>query len=373
MSQVSVEPVRDPAAREEFLRLPWRIHAGDPNWVPPLLASERKMLDPRRNPFWAHAEAEHFLARREGRPVGRISAIHNRRHNEFHGDAAGFWGYFECENDAEAAGALFDRAAEWLRARGLTRLLGPANPSLNDPCGLLVEGFQWPPFVLMTYNPLYYVRLVEGAGFRKAMDLWAYLLLNNEVVRARVDRVAAQVRDRGNVVLREIRLGRLREELEIVKDIYNDAWEKNWGFVPMTEEEIRFAAQDLKAILLPELAYVAEVRGEPAGFAFALPNINLVLKRCNGSLWPFGWWHFLRFNLRKIPTFRLVALGVRRKYQSHGLGTLFYQKFIEVGLARGYRAAELSWVLENNDLMNRPIRQLGGKPYKTYRLYEREL
>lgn len=373
MSEMSVEPVRRAAALEEFLRLPWRLHTEDPNWVPPLLASERKILDPRRNPFWTHAEAEHFLARRQGRTVGRISAILNRRHNEFHADTTGFWGYFECENDPEAARALFDRAADWLRARGLTRMLGPAHPSLNDPCGLLVDGFQWPPFVLMNHNPLYYVRLVEEAGFRKAMDLWAYLILNNEIVRARVDRVAAQVRDRGDVVLREIRLGRFREELEIVKSIYNDAWQKNWGFVPLTDEEIHFAAQDLKAVLLPELAYIAEVRGEPAGFAFALPNINLVLKRCNGSLWPFGWWYFLRFNLRKIPTFRLVALGIRQKYQNSGLGTLFYQKFIEVGLARGYRAAELSWVLENNDRMNRPIRHMGGKPYKTYRLYVRDL
>ena len=373
MSEVIVEPVRDRAAREEFLWLPWRLYAEDPNWVPPLLASERTILDPRRNPFWANAEAEHFLARREGRAVGRISAILNRRHNEIRGESTGFWGYFECENDPETAGALFDRAADWLRARGLSRMLGPANPSLNDPCGLLVDGFQWPPFVLMNYNPLYYVRLVEGAGFRKAIDLWAYILVHNEIVRARVDRVAAQVRERGEIVLREIRPSRLDEELEIVQSIYNDAWEKNWGFVPMTEDEVRFAAGDLKAILLPELAYIAEIRGEPAGFAFALPNINLVLKRCNGSLWPFGWWYFLRFNLRKIPTFRLVALGVRRKYQNHGLGTLFYQKFIEVGLARGYRAAELSWVLENNDLMNRPIREMGGKPYKTYRLYEKPL
>jgi GNAT superfamily N-acetyltransferase len=339
------------------------------------LSSEKKILDPARNPFWKNAEAAHFLARRDGRPVGRISAVVNRRHNEIHGEKTGFWGYFESENDADLAGALFDRAGAWLKERGMTKMLGPANPSLNDPCGLLVDGFKWSPFVLMTYNPLYYVKLVEGAGFTKAMDLWAYILLHNELVREKIDRVAGAVKDRNDVTLRQIRLSRLDEELEIVKEIYNDAWEKNWGFVPLTDEEIRFVAEDFKAILLPEFAYIAEVKGRPVGFSFALPDINQILRRkCrNGTLWPFGWFYFLRFNLRKIPTLRLVALGVRREHQHSGIGTLFYQKYMEEGLKRGYKAAELSWVLEVNELMNRPIQQMGGKPYKTYRLYERPL
>lgn len=331
------------------------------------------MLDPKRNPFYEHAAARHFLAERDGVIVGRISAILNRAHNERSGEKTGFWGYFECEENPDTAAALFDAAAAWHLERGMTRLLGPANPSLNDPCGLLVDGFQWSPFVLMTYNPEYYVPLIEGVGFTKAMDLLAYTLLTNEVAREKIDRVAKVIQKRGQVHLRTMNLGRLESELAIVKEIYNDAWDENWGFIPMTEAEMRFAADDMKAILLPELAYMAEIKGEPVAFAFALPDINLALKKCNGSLWPFGWRHFLRRNLRKIPTLRLVALGVKRAYQHLGIGTLFYQKYIQEGLRLGYRAAELSWVLETNDLMNRPIREMGGKPYKTYRLYERPL
>jgi GNAT superfamily N-acetyltransferase len=373
VSDVAIAPVRSPRDLDAFIRLPWRLYKDDKNWVPPLVSSERKMLDPARNPFWRRAEAEHFLASREGRLVGRVSAVENRAHNEFHQEKTGFWGYFESEDDPAVAAALFDAAAGWLRGRGLSRMLGPANPSLNDPCGLLVDGFKWPPFVLMTYNPPSYVKLVEGAGFSKAMDLWAYIIPATDLVRDKIDRVAAAVQERAEVVIRPVDLARFDEELDLIKTVYNNAWVKNWGFVPMTDEEIQFAADDMKAILLPGLSYVAELRGRPVGFAFALPDINHALKRCDGSLFPFGWIYFLKFMLKKIPTFRLVALGVAREHQSLGIGTLFYHKFIEEGLRLGYKAAELSWVLETNDLMNRPIRAMGAKPYKTYRLYERPL
>jgi GNAT superfamily N-acetyltransferase len=370
---MKIVPVTTPRELDSFVRLPFRLYKDDTKFVPPLIASEKKMLDPRRNPFYDHAEAAHFLAEKEGQLVGRISAIVNRTHNEVHRETTGFWGYFESENDLETSSALFDRAAAWLRERGMTRMLGPANPSLNDPCGLLVDGFSWSPFVLMTYNPGYYIKLVESAGFRKAMDLWAYILLHNDLVREKIDRVASSVKERKEVTLRYVDLSRFDSELAVIQDIYNDAWEKNWGFVPMTPAELRFTADDLKAILLPELAYIAEVGGKPVGFAFALPDINLILKKCKGSLLPWGWFYFLRFNLRKIPTCRIVALGVKRAFQHTGIGTLFYQKFMEEGLRRGYTAGELSWVLETNDVMNRPIQEMGGKPYKTYRLYEKAL
>ena len=370
---MNVIPATGESQIEAFIRLPWRIYAGDKDWVPPLLASERKTLDPARNPFWRRAEAAHFLLERDGQPAGRISAIVNRAHNEFHGDKTGFWGFFECPNDAEAAGALFDRAAAWLRERGMTRMLGPANPSLNDPCGLLVDGFGLPPFVMMTYNRPYYVALTEGAGFAKAMDLFAYLILHNDLNREKIDRVSRMVKERGSVTIRAVNPSRFEEELATVRDIYNDAWEKNWGFVPMSDEEMRFAAREMKPILLPELAYIAERDGRPVAFSIALPDINHALKKCDGSLWPFGWWHFLRFNLRRIPTFRLLALGVRRECQNLGIGTLFYQKYMDEGLRLGYYAAELSWILEANEPMNRAIRLTGAKRYKTYRLYERPL
>ena len=365
--------VQGAAQLRQFIRLPFGLYRDDPRWVPPLVSAEQKMMDPNRNPFYDHAEAAHFMIEKEGRLAGRISAIDNKLHNQVQNQKTGFWGYFESENDPEVTAGLFDAASTWLRKRGLTRMLGPVNPSINDPSGLLVEGFEWSPFVLMTYNPRYYQKLVEGAGFAKAMDLFAYILTHQDLDRARIDRVAELIRRRSEVTVRHIDLSRMDRELDIIKDVYNDAWEKNWGFVPMTDAEVRFQADDMKAILLPEFAYIAEMKGRPVGFAFALPDINIVLKKCKGSLFPLGWWHFLKFNLRKIPTLRLVALGVRKEHHKSGIGTLFYQKVIEEGTKRRYTAAECSWILETNDLMNRPLQQMGGKHYKTYRLYEKTI
>jgi GNAT superfamily N-acetyltransferase len=358
---------------DRFIRLPWALYAGDPHWVPPLVDAERKMLDPKRNPFFQRTDACHFLASNGNGPVGRISALVNRGHNEFHGEKTGFWGYFECPNDPEVARALFGAAETWAKERGMTRMRGPVNPSMNDPCGLLVDGFDSSPYVLMTYNPRYYPKLVEDQGYAKSMDLLAYWLDDVALLRDKIDRVAQRVRERANVRVRSVDLSRFDAELAIVKDIYNNGWEKTWGFLPMTDAEIQFTANDLKSIILPEYAYIAEVDGKPVGFSLALPDINRVLKKANGSLLPFSWWGFLKFNLRKIPTIRLFALGVKRDYQHLGLGPLFYQKYIEEGLKRGVRMGELSWILENNDLMNRPIQRMGGKVYKTYRMYDRAL
>jgi hypothetical protein len=209
---MSITPVTDGRQFEEFIRLPFRLYATDANWVPPLLSSERKMIDPKRNPFYDHAEAVHFLAWKDGRIAGRISAIVNRLHNEFHQEKSGFWGYFECEDDPALACELFDAAAAWLREKGMTRMVGPASPSLNDPCGLLVDGFKWSPFVLMPYNPPFYIKLVNQAGFTKAMDLWAYILVENDLVKERIDRVANAVKNRGHLVIRPMNLDRFTEK-----------------------------------------------------------------------------------------------------------------------------------------------------------------
>ncbi|HZL71520.1 MAG TPA: N-acetyltransferase, partial [Planctomycetota bacterium] len=259
---LEVSPVRGARDLESFIRLPETLYEKDPTFVPMLRSSERKMLDPKRNPFYEHAEAEHFLARRDGRIVGRVSAIRNRAHEEIHRDKAGFFGYFDAENDAEAARSLLATAEDWNRSRGLERILGPVNPSTNDPCGTLVEGFKWPPFVLMTGNPPYTPGLIEGAGYARAKDLLAYFLPASEASHDKVKKVAAAVKSRGDVMLREIDLSRFDEELALVMEIYNDAWSKNWGFVPMTAEEIRFTADDLKAVVLPELAYFAFLDGK---------------------------------------------------------------------------------------------------------------
>jgi GNAT superfamily N-acetyltransferase len=319
---IKIRSVRSDADLDAFIRLPWDIYQDDTNWVPPLISAERKLVDRSRNPFFKNAEAEYFLAEEDGRLVGR---------------------------------------------------LGPANPSLNDPCGILIDGFNWPPFVLMTHNPRYYPEFMESAGYQKSKDLLAFLLLHDELDREKIGRVSEIVRKRSGVTVRNMDLRKFEQELDSVMEIYNDAWSNNWGFTPMTEDEIRYAADDMKAILLPELTFIAEKDGEPVGFALALPNINPALRKCNGSLLPFGWFHFLKFRLRKIPTFRIIALGVKQELQHLGIGTLFYQRYIEDGLRMGYRAAELSWILENNDLMTRPMKQLGARSYKTYRLYEKTL
>ncbi|MBI4564081.1 MAG: N-acetyltransferase [Planctomycetes bacterium] len=370
---LDIQPVRTAKDLDAFIRLPWALYGGNRNWIPPLISSERRQLDPARNPFYRHAEARHFLARRNGRLVGRVSAITNSRHAEFHGENIGFFGYFESEDDPDTARALLAAAEGWIRAQGLDRIRGPVNPSINDPCGLLIEGFKWPPFVLMTVNPEYYPRLVEAAGYAKAKDLYAYILLDTDVVRDKVARVAAQVSERSRVTLRTLDLSRFEDELGLIMEIYNDAWSKNWGFVPMTQAEIRFAAEDLRPVVLPELVYFAYLDGAPVGFSLALPDINHALRRANGRLFPFGWFYFLKPILRKIPAFRILALGVKRAHQHSGIGALFYDMYMKANQKLGYKAAELSWTLEDNEPMNRPIRQMGGKPYKIYRIYEKAI
>ncbi|HEU4338535.1 MAG TPA: N-acetyltransferase, partial [Planctomycetota bacterium] len=295
---LEITPVRGSKDLEAFIRLPDALYRDDKTYVPMLRSSERKMLDPKRNPFYAHAEAEHFLVRRDGRMVGRVSAIRNKAHEDFHQERTGFFGYFDVENDPEAAKALLGAAEEWIRARGLERIRGPVNPSTNDPCGTLIEGFKWAPFVLMTGNPAYTPGLIEGAGYARAKDLLAYFLMSTEAAKEKVRKVAAEVRNRGDVTIREFDLSKFEQELSLVMELYNDAWSKNWGFVPMTPEEIRFAADDLKAIVLPELSFFAFLNGRPVGFAFALPDINQALKRAKGRLFPFGWIYFLKPMLR---------------------------------------------------------------------------
>jgi GNAT superfamily N-acetyltransferase len=370
---LEITPVRGARDLEAFIRLPESLYRNDPTFIPMLRSSERKMLDPKRNPFYEHAEAEHFLARRDGRLVGRASAIRNRAHEEVHQEKVGFFGYFDAQNDPEAARGLLGAAEEWLRARGLERIRGPVSPSTNDPCGTLIEGFKWPPFVLMTGNPPYTPGLIEGAGYARAKDLLAYFILQTEAIHEKIRKIAALVRSRGEVSIRPFELNHFERELALVMEIYNDAWSKNWGFVPMTAAEIRFSADDLKAVVLPELSFFAFLAGKPVGFAFALPDINHALKRAKGRLFPFGWIWFLKPFLRKIPTFRILALGVRKEHQQLGIGTLFYERYMDVAVERGYRGAELSWILEDNELMNRPLRQMGAKAYKKYRLYEKSL
>jgi GNAT superfamily N-acetyltransferase len=341
--------------------------------VPPLLASERKLFDRRRHPFHRHADVEFYMARRDGRWVGRIAAILNREHLKAQNDGAGFWGFFESERDPEIAGALLGRAEEFLRARGMARARGPMNYSANETCGMLVEGFETPPYILMPHNPSWYADLAERAGYAKKVDLLAFHITREEAARIgppreRLEKPAFLK----EITFRSIDRRRLRDEIKLVNALFNDAWRENWGFVPMTEPELEFMADELKSILDPRLTYVAERNGQPIAFAIALPNINPLVKRIGGRLFPFGWLHFL-LGARKLDSFRVCLLGVRRDYQKSGIGVMFSFKMMRACLEAGARAAEMSWILETNRGMIAPLERMGAKPYKRYRIYEKEL
>lgn len=372
MTRVSIRPVESRRDLETFLRLPWSIYDGRyPHWVPPLLSEERKRLDPRRHPFFEHGAAAYFLALRSGQAVGRIAAIENRAHNEFHGDRVGFFGFFESADDPAVARALVETAAEWCRARGLGVLRGPANFSSNESCGLLIHGFDDPPAVLMPYNPPYYARLLEPLGFVKAKDLLAYRVTREtfplERLSAAVNRVLSRVGER--VRVRTLDMKRFDDEVLLVRDIYNAAWERNWGFVPMTEAEIRHLARELKPVIEPDLVFIGYVDGEPAGFALALPDVNQAIRHARGRLWPLGLVKIL-WHMRKIRRIRIITLGLKPEHRRTGLDGLFYRQIFLNGAAKGYTTAESSWILEDNLPIRQALEKIGFEVSKTYRLYD---
>jgi hypothetical protein len=354
-----------------------RVYAGDPNWVPPL-RDDVALVFSDKNPFWEHAEIQLFVARRDGKDVGRIAAILDRGHNEFHGEKTAFFGFFESENDAATAGALFDAAGAWGKARLMTTLRGPTNPSLNDEAGLLVSGFGSPPVLMMTYNPRYYVALYENAGFLKAKDLLAYWFPLEEKPLARLLRVADRLRKReSDIVVRTVGKGDLEKELPKIREVYNDAWEKNWGFVPMSPAEMDFMAKRLKPLVVEELLWLAEAKKpdgtlEPVAFMLMLPDYNVAMAKAGGSLLPFGWLKFL-LALKKIKTVRVVTLGLKKPYRMRGIQSIMMADSLKYLLKKGYTGAEVSWLLEDNELVIGSVRLWGGELYKTYRIYDRDL
>jgi GNAT superfamily N-acetyltransferase len=369
VAPLEVAPVRGRAAREAFIALPYRLHRSDAAWVPPLRRDVRALLS-RGNPFFEHAEAEYFLARRNGEVVGRIAAIHNRLHNEFQRDAVGFFGFFESEDDARIAAALFDAVSAWLRARGLQVMRGPASFSTNDECGLLVDGFEAPPTVMMPHNPRHYVGLVEGAGFAKAKDLLVY----QTSVTPPPERLtgSAQIERRLGVTTRRLDMSRFAAEVDVVKSLYNAAWERNWGFVPMTNREIEHLARQLKPVVVPELVAFAEREGVPIGFGVTLPDLNVALKRnSSGRFFP-GILKVL-WAARRIKRLRVVLLGTLPEWRGTGVDALLYRRMWEEGHRLGYEWAEAGWVLEDNHTMRNGLARMGFEVYKTYRMYDRPL
>ena len=355
-----------------FTRLPWRIYRRDGAWVPPLISEFRKLLSPRKNPFWKHAEAAYFFAFKNNEAVGRIAAIANHRHNEFHREKCGFFGFFESVNDSEVSHALYEAAEKWLTEKGMELMRGPANPSSNDDWGFLLEGYDEPPTVMMPYNPAYYHDLAKAAGLSKVKDLYAFFIDQTSDIPEKALRVAAIARRKTGVKVRPLDMKDLENEVRRIKEVYNSAWELNWGFVPMTDEEIEHLAADLRKIAIPDIILMAEVDGKPAGVSIAIPNINEVLHKMNGRLFPFGWLKFL-LGFRKIKRVRILVMGVVKEYRKRGIDAVFYVDTYKNGVKHGFTEGEMSWVLEDNDMTNRSIEMFGGRLYRRYRLYEKPI
>ena len=369
-----IDFVADKQGMEEFIRFPWKVYRGDANWVPPLLSEVRFMLS-EANPFFRHAEAAYFLARENGDVIGRVAAIVDRNYINFHNEQTGFFGFFEClPGRPEAARALMDAAAAWLRERDIDTMRGPMNPSTNDECGFLLEGFDSPPMIMMPYTPPHYLEYMDQCGLRKAKDLLAYVLTVRDVAAGgRLEKLATSVKSRlPGLTVRTADMRHFKRELENVKEIYNTAWSKNWGFVPMTEEEIDSMAERMKPLIVPELLLFAEVDGRPAAFMLVVPDYNQVLKRLNGKLYPFGFLTFLWYR-RKITDIRLMILGVKEEYRKRGIEGLLYLESFKTSLRRGYDRCEISWMLEDNVLVLRGAEFMGGKMYKKYQLYEKKM
>lgn len=360
-----------PRLVKQFVELPYRLYAGARHWVPPLRRDEHRRLSPRHNPFFAHAEMQLWLARTDGRVTGRIAAIDDRLHNEKHGERLTWFGFFEAA-DAGTARCLLDEVESWGRLRQARAVRGPANPSLNESAGLLVDAFDADPYVLMPYNPPEYAGYIEAAGYHKAKDLLAWDIDLTVPCPERITKLAARVAHHYGVVVRTVDLAAFDRDLEILKAVYRAAWDDNWGFVPPTDDEIRQLAVDLKPVLDPELVLFAEQQGRPIACAVAIPDLNQVLKRMHGNLLPFGVVHFLR---RKsiVTRGRLLLLGVIPEARRIGLYPLLIAEIHRRGVARGYQRGELSWTLEDNDLIHAGIEAAGGRRYKTYRLYEKPL
>jgi len=369
---LEIVPVAGKRQFETFIKLPWKIYKGDPAWVPPLLMELRATLDIKKNPFFLHSKIQNYLAYRGKSPVGRISAIVDDNYNDFQNQQTGFFGFFESINDPTVSRALFSAAAEWIRRQGMNRILGPTNPSTNNMLGLLIDAFDKPPVLQMPYNPDYYVNLVEDFGLGKAHDLYAYYMEDIIPISDKIRRVAELVRKRKKVTVRSVNMKRLDEEIQLIKTVYNDAWERNWGFVPWTDEELEYMAADLKMAAIPDLVMFAYVDGELAGWALALPDLNQAMKRINGRMFPIGMFKLLWYS-RKINMLRVLTLGVRKKFQGMGLDAVLYYETYTRGNKHGFHRGEFSWILEDNHPMRNAMENWGAKIYKTYRLYGKDL
>ncbi len=375
MAAISIVEIESAARLNDFIDLPNRLYGNDPNYVTPLKSERLEFFDRDKNPFYRAAKTRLFLAERDGEIVGRIATCINFAHNEYHEEQTGFFGFFDCVDDVEVGSNLLKTAMIQLKRENMERMRGPMNFSTNHECGFLVEGFDSPPVVMMTYNPPYLPRLAEKFGLKKVMDLLAYKLTPDNPIPERVQKVIEKLRKRAGVTIRNLNMSDFENEVQKVRQIYNEAWEHNWGFVPMTEDEFNHLSKGLKQIVEPELIFIAEHEGRPVGFLMAVPDVNQALIHLKGKLMPVGLfkllWHTKVSN--KIDGLRVITLGVVPEFRKRGLDSILYVDIYNRGIERGYRWAELSWILETNELMRSAIEQMGADLYKRYRIVEMPL
>jgi len=373
MNDIEIVIVEGGLDLKDFIDLPWNLYAGYPQWVPPLKKELRRLLDPRRHPFWASAERRLFLARRGSQTVGRIAGLIDHRYNEFHGEKMGIWGFFECADDPAAATALFSAVETWARQQGMTFVRGPLNPSTNYEVGLLIEGFDYPPALMMAYNPPYYSHLVESCGFAKEKDLLAFLIEGDYRLPEWMDSLAGRIARKKGIRIRSFNLKKADAEFAQVKEIYNDSWSSNWGFVPLSDEEMQDIQKKVIHFADPDLAFFIDYEGDPAAVCVIFPDVNPLLKRLNGRLGLLGVLKALIYR-REITGLRLLMFGIKEKYRQLGIPMLVFHHIFEVVRQKKiYRSLEMGWTLEDNEGINTLAVEAGARPYKKYRIYKKSL
>jgi len=361
----------------QFIKLPWKIYKNDPLWVPPLLFDLKKQLNKKINPFFKQAEVKYWIALDSNNEcVGRIAAIVNHQHNHYYNDKIGFFGYFECINDETVSAALLSTAHAWLWEQGMSTVRGPVNLSLANECGLLIEGYERSPILQMNYNPRYYLQLLENFGYAKEHDLLAFYIaddiLKDEKIMQRLERLSNIVAQKEKISFRYFNTKDFKNEIKKIRLLYNNYMSDNWGFLPMEEDEVDFIGQLLKPVLIKELAIFAEADGRAVGFSLSLPDLNQVLKRMNGKLFPFGIFKFLLYK-NKITDIRVMLMGINKPFRRKGLEAVFYYQTIIQGAKRKFTGAELSWVSEDNQILIQELENLNAKLYKRYRIFRNEL
>ncbi|MCG8372364.1 MAG: GNAT family N-acetyltransferase [Balneolales bacterium] len=373
MNTTGITIVTSEDEKKKFIEFQYSHYKDDPVFVPPLRMDQKKLIDTKKNPFYNNAEVVLFIAEHNGEIAGRISATVDHRFNNYHNSKTGHFGFFECIDHQPTADLLFRVAEDWLRDKGVENVLGPASPGMMDMIGILVEGFEYDPYILMPYSKPYYDKLIKNSGYDVEMELLAFVADQHEVPWDRMDRAKEIVFKRNpGLTIRPLNLKKIKDEVEIVRNIYNQAWATNWGFLPLTKEELAAQASEFRLILDPDVVHFAEMNGEPIGFSISLPDLNMIFKKMNGNLFPFGIFRLL-FGRKKINRLRTALMGVVPEYQGKGIEALLNQRTIELGVGKGYGQSELSWVLGNNQDMIRVAERLGARIEKRYNMYTKVL